>query len=184
MLLCPQLKSLSLCDVTVPLDTAPGFWKGCRSIESLNCTYAYHHTRPIYLRLFKLKNLRLKDLIAENNGANSIQGRHWLCSPNLESLVYTAVSTRTSEVEVAMMVQDIKEAIVAAAEGRNHCEQDQDISDENVEQYRGLIPGKKLHTINLPTGGVEDEDLDFLIINADALQSLSGRITLSDTILE
>jgi hypothetical protein len=71
MLLCPQLKSLSLCDVTVPLDTAPGFWKGCRSIESLNSTYAYHHTRPIYLRLFKLKNLSIKDLITEDKDAKS-----------------------------------------------------------------------------------------------------------------
>lgn len=87
------------------------------------------------MRLFKLKNLSIKDLITEDKDAKSTQGCHWLCSPNLESLDYTAVSTRTSEVEVAMMVQDIKEAIVAAAEGRNHYEQDQDISDENVEQY-------------------------------------------------
>ncbi|KAF9392658.1 hypothetical protein CPB97_011638 [Podila verticillata] len=139
---------------------------------------------PIYARLFKLKHLRIRDLIAQDKDANSTQGRHLLCSPNLESLNYTAVNPRTSEVEVAMMVQDIKEAIVAAAEGRNHYEQDQDTTDENVEQYQGLIPGKKLHTINLPSGGVKDLDLDFLINNTDALRSLSGRITLNDTILE
>ncbi|KAF8953726.1 hypothetical protein BGZ52_004559 [Haplosporangium bisporale] len=102
----------------------------------------------------------------------------------MESLNYTAVNPRMSKVEVAMMVQDIKEAIVAAAEGRSHYEQDQDSTDENVEQYRGLIPGKKLHAINLPSGGVKDEDLDFLINNTDALRSPSGRITLSGTILE
>lgn len=42
-----------------------------------------------------------------------------------------------------MMVTDIRAAITAAAEGRNHYEQDKDHTDEDVDLYRGLIPCEK-----------------------------------------
>lgn len=44
----------------------------------------------------------------------------WICSPNLETLEYNASTTSHCKDELHEMALDIKAAIVAAAEGRNH----------------------------------------------------------------
>lgn len=44
----------------------------------------------------------------------------WICLPNLETLEYNASTTSHCKDEFHEMALDIKAAIVAAAEGRNH----------------------------------------------------------------
>ncbi|KAF9384772.1 hypothetical protein CPB97_005391 [Podila verticillata] len=101
--------------------------------------------------------------------------KSWTCSPNLETLKYCRSSTSPCEDEFHAMAEDIKAAIAAAAEGRNHYinyNDDDEEKDEDMEQYRGLIPGKKLHTLETDNHDIRDEDLGFIVNNVNTLRKL------------
>lgn len=147
-----------------------GLWKVCRSVESLDVTLSDPDDRlPFYTRMF-----RLRHLVMEWEGVLP-----WLCSPNLETLKYNYRSPSMREDEFHVMVEDIKAAIAAAAEGRNHYEAatygssiyDDDGVGEDLEQYCDLIPGRKLHSLETDRR-IEDEDLGFLIANMKVLRKL------------
>ncbi|KAG0038376.1 hypothetical protein BGZ82_000334 [Podila clonocystis] len=172
-----HLKSLSLENSMPPSpkDTTAMacFWKICCSVETLNLRFSNGYACPlIHSRLFRLKYLDLEHSKIESNNPYWSQARPWLCSPNLESLRFFHSKTSTRGSELKVLAADIRAAMMAAAEGRNHYEQDKDHADEDVGQYRGLIPGKKLHSIELGpgSGGASHEDLDLLISNCDRLR--------------
>ncbi|KAG0021518.1 hypothetical protein BGZ81_008895 [Podila clonocystis] len=176
---CRTLKSFRLYNVLFPIGgSSPAFWKICRSVETLTVILC----EAIDCLLIHTRMLRLKRLIVDRS---EIQGQHdewvelakpWICSPNLESLEYSYSSTSCGEDEFHEMVLDIKAAIVAAAEGRNYyvtpdsVQGDED--DEDMEQYRGLIPGRKLHSLETDNFGIKDEDLGFIVDNMDMLRKL------------
>ncbi|KAG0353103.1 hypothetical protein BG005_007537 [Podila minutissima] len=102
--------------------------------------------------------------------------KSWLCSPNLETLCYNLSRTSSSyDDEFHEMVLDIKAATVAAATGKNHYALGHgahaDELEEDMERYRGLIPGKKLHSLETDIN-IRDEDLGFLVDNMDTLRKL------------
>ncbi|KFH70337.1 hypothetical protein MVEG_03188 [Podila verticillata NRRL 6337] len=78
------------------------------------------------------------------------------------------------------MVVDIKAAIAAAEENR-HCyelrpdgndyDEDEVTNDEDMEQYRRLIPGKRLHSLQTDKV-IQDEDLEFIVNNMDTVRKL------------
>ncbi|KAF9307371.1 hypothetical protein BGZ74_005811 [Mortierella antarctica] len=172
-----HLKSLSLENSMSPSprDTTAMacFWKICRSVETLNLRFSNGYACPlIRSRLFQLKHLDLEHSNIKSSNPDWSQARPWLCSPNLESLRFVHSKTSASGSELKAMAADIRAAMVAAAKGLNHYEQDKDHADEGLEQYRGLIPGKKLHSIEVGPGfgGASNEDLCLLISNCDVLR--------------
>ncbi|KAG0096585.1 hypothetical protein BGZ93_004313 [Podila epicladia] len=42
----------------------------------------------------------------------------------------------------------------------------------DMERYRGLIPGKKLHSLKTDQDNIKDEDLGFLVDNVETLRKL------------
>jgi len=102
----------------------------------------------------KFKHLNLENASINNESldlADGSQTRSWFCSPKMESLrfVHSKNSTLTIGSELTMMAADIRAAITAAAEGHNHSDQDKEHTDEDVDQHCGLIPGKKLYSIEM-----------------------------------
>lgn len=53
----------------------------------------------------------------------------------------------------------------------NDYDEDEVTNDEDMEQYRGLIPGKKLHSLQTDKV-IQDEDLGFIVNNMDTLRKL------------
>ncbi|KAF9383498.1 hypothetical protein CPC16_008894 [Podila verticillata] len=178
---CRQLKSFHLRDVFFP-ESQIGLplWKVCRSVETLNLSSCLPIcTVPFHTRLFRLKHLTMHNTHFEFEDYDKWESvKSWLCSPNLETLEYSNSSTSYCSDEFHEMVEDIRAAKVAAAEGRNHYELAPDSStcgkgvDEDVELYRGVIPGKALHSLETDNSDIEDEDLGFLVNNMDALRKL------------
>ncbi|KAG0096587.1 hypothetical protein BGZ93_004315 [Podila epicladia] len=177
---CRTLKSFRLENVSFPIGAAgPAFWKICRSVEILSVILC----EAVDCLLIHNRMLRLKHLVVDRS---EVQGqldewnksaKPWICSPNLESLKYSYSSTSNGEDEFHEMVLDIKAAIAAAARGINHyatpsSDQGTDDDDENMEQYRGLIPGRKLHSLETDNYGIRDEDLGFIVDNMDTLRTL------------
>ncbi|KAF9311938.1 hypothetical protein BG003_006837, partial [Podila horticola] len=176
---CRTLKSFRLDNVCFPIGAAgPVFWKICRSVESLTVILC----EAMDCLLIHTRMFRLKHLVVDRS---EVQGqldewdefaKPWICSPNLESLEYSYSSTSSGEDEFHEMVLDIKAAIAAAAEGRNHyaSEEADEVDDkkEDIEQYRGLIPGKKLHSLETDNYGIRDEDLGYIVHNMDTLRKL------------
>ncbi|KAG0039291.1 hypothetical protein BGZ82_008895 [Podila clonocystis] len=158
----------------------PAFWKICRSVETLTVILC----EAMDCLLIHTRMLRLRHLIVDRS---EIQGQHdewveltkpWICSPNLESLKYSYSCTSSCEDEFHEMVLDIKAAIVAAAEGRNYYATPDsapgDEDDEEMEQYRGLIPGRKLHSLETDNLSNKDEDLGYIVDNMDMLHRTLG----------
>lgn len=165
-----RLKSLSLSHIMLPRPFELSFWKIFRSVETLNIRDARSRICPLVCsRLFQLKHLDMEDCTIKSENP---QARPWLCSPYLESVRYIHSATSVNQrFELSVMAADIQEATVAAAEGRNHYDQDKG-HGEDVEQYRGVIPGKNLHSIEFGRMPARTTDLDIVINNVDALQKL------------
>ncbi|KAI9236109.1 MAG: hypothetical protein BYD32DRAFT_437754 [Podila humilis] len=197
---CRSLMSFRLENVYCPVDWAP-FWKICLCVKTL--AFVLTEGRDCLIirrRMFLVKHLTVDRSEIEGQRDNWQLAKSWTCSPNLETLKYCRSSTSPCEDELHEMAEDIKAAIAAAAEGRNHYarapkgviqssgdgdddEHDGDYDyinyndddkekDEDMEQYRGLIPGKKLHTLETDNHDIRDEDLGFIVNNMDTLRKL------------
>lgn len=180
---CHSLKSLRLCDPQFQIGQAGApFWKVCRSVETLELSQCRDLDCLVaHPGMFRFKHLAV-------DGSDIIDGRDdwetvkpWFCSPNLETLKYTDSRTSYCEDEFHELVLYIKAAIAAAAEGTNFYapvpdNNDLDV-DNDMEKYRGLIPGRKLHSVETDIE-IEDEDLGFIINNMDALRKLCTPINV------
>ncbi|KAG0021519.1 hypothetical protein BGZ81_008896 [Podila clonocystis] len=194
--LCRQLTTLRFNGYSFPWDDAGTrgapfyFWKVCRSVETLdvyNCEAI--DCLLIHARMFRLKHLCMTHFYAHTRREGWESAVPWLCSPNLETLVYNDSTTSRHNDEVHAMVVDIKAAIAAATEGRDHYAlasesnnqgaDDMDAKEkEDMKHYRGLIPGKKIHSLEIDLHDIRDEDLGFIVNNMDTLSRLCTRFHL------
>lgn len=176
-----RLTTLRLNGVYFPFEASSPFWRVCLSVEMLKILNSKSMgCRLVRARMFRLKHLSTDIFDAYSGRDNWGLAKPWICSPNLETLKYCDSVTSIRGNEFYEMVVDIKAAIAAAAEGRNHYELSPDSNgydecevknDEDMEQYCGLIPGRKLHSLETDKHIWED-DLGFLIDNMDTLCKL------------
>ncbi|KAF8928100.1 hypothetical protein BGZ52_003724 [Haplosporangium bisporale] len=177
---CHQLKSFHMDGAYLPFALAGSpFWKICRSVETLKVT----HCEAKDCLLIRTRMLRLKHLTMVRSCIHSERDgweltKPWLCSPNLESLCYNFSRTSRIDDEFHEMVLDIKAAMAAATAGKNYYEvhssgvYGEDELDKDMEKYRGLIPGKKLQSLESDKDNIQDEDLGFIVNNMDTLRRL------------
>ncbi|KAF9327416.1 hypothetical protein BG006_009268 [Podila minutissima] len=159
------------------LACCPPFWKFCRSVETLSAFNSVAQDCPlIHTHMLRLKHLHIvRSTVMYRDGWKS--AKTWLCSSNLETLSFNISHTSgTYDDEFHEMVLNIKAATAAAATGKNHYalqhKAHADELEEDMERYRGLVPGKKLHSSETNENNIMDEDLGFLIDNMETLRKL------------
>ncbi|KAG0021520.1 hypothetical protein BGZ81_008897 [Podila clonocystis] len=174
---CRKLKSLHMHHAYFPFaESGPPFWKICRSVETLSVFDSEDKDcLLVHIRMLRLKHLTMVRSYVRSERAGWQSAKSWLCSPNLETLCYNRSYTSSSDDEFHEMVDDIKAATAAAAAGKNYYALDlgahaADELDEDMEKYRGLIPGKKLHSLETDRDNIMDEDLGFLVDNMETLR--------------
>ncbi|KAG0039289.1 hypothetical protein BGZ82_008893 [Podila clonocystis] len=151
-----KLKSLHMDHAYFPFaESGPPFWKICRSVETLSVFNSEDKDcLLVHIRMLRLKHLTMvrSHVRSERDGWES-----------------------ANDDEFHEMVEDIKAATAAAAAGKNYYALDlgahaADELDEDMEKYRGLIPGKKLHSLETERDNIMDEDLGFLVDNMETLR--------------
>ncbi|KAG0034594.1 hypothetical protein BGZ82_005695 [Podila clonocystis] len=196
---CTRLRTLVLRTLTIPSDQFLSFWRVCFQVESLflptaiiNCDG--HATQSWFFK----RSARLKHIVLENDftlkrnyeyelrwAINS--SRPWLCTPFLESFHCTG-DVRIED--MSGLVEEIEYATKAAAGGRelylngglaqgalsvkeDDCDHRRFRTPEDpidTEQFRGLIPGKRIREFHCPLPNLTSGALAKLISNMDALE--------------
>lgn len=103
----------------------------------------------------------------------------WVCSPNLESLSVVEAKLYGRLFYLGRVTADIRAAMEASRAGRRFyfyprgeegdegVETDRGLkhyyNDKDYEQYRGLVPAKKLRPLETVSGMIQDHDLTFLL---------------------
>lgn len=132
----------------------------------------------VHARMLRLKHLTMVRSYIRSGRDGWESAKSCLCSLNLETLRFNRSYTSYRDDKFHEMVVEIKAATAAVAVEKNyyalaHSEAHAtDELDEDVERYRGLIPGKKLHSLETDKDDIKDEDLGFLVNNMETLRNL------------
>lgn len=191
---CQALKTLRMSHTSVNNIEVPLVHKVCAMVETLdfqNVTIAVAMSQPPYSApLMRLRHLRMRGIPWGwtgwlSNDADEADDRAmivpWTCSPNLESMVVVdklnKASGRLRLFRLEVVTADIRAALAANEAGRNfysipHSKNEVHGGDKLCEQYRGLIPARRLHTLETVSETMQDQDIAFLLDHVETMQVL------------
>jgi len=185
---CQSLKTLRLRDMNLHHEvvSVPCLLKICSTVETIVFEDVsiprYGMTRRSFngplmrLKHLKLRGMWLTDDDDDSDGDDGLSTVSWTCSPNLESLSMVEGPEGSEEtlgqlLYLDVITAEIRAALAANREGRRfytcpHGSKDNDDDDDDDdahEQYRGLVPARKLHTLETVSHTIQDHDLAFLL---------------------
>ncbi|KAF9389918.1 hypothetical protein CPB97_010328 [Podila verticillata] len=186
---CEALSTLRLRNINVNTNDVPLVHKVCTMVETLDLEDVVFPEAmsqlPYSAPLMRLRHLRMRGVVWRRSGwhsgwyvssasdetdADGVMTAPWTCSPLLESLL---VVTPTTGWRWPYRLEDVTAAIRAALAADEagwsfyscpHTKHEVDEGGHNLcEQYRGLVPARKLHTLETVNGTMRDHDLAFLL---------------------